>query len=330
VGRGEISGLLPAKGCCGSPFLSVSGAVLAVATVLVFFAMASHAQGQAPLRVVTTTTDLASLAEAVGGDRVSVFHLVPPGVNPEEYQPRPQDLNRLREARLLLRVGADYDLWLDKLTAQAQRRDLQRGGTAYVDCSFGIALLDVRGVEVGPSGGHAHGSGNPHYWLDPANAEIITAVIAEALARNDPVNAKYYEARRLAFLKQLATKLPAWEAKLASLQGKPILAYHNSWAYFSRRFRLNIAGTIEPRPGVPPSASHLAGLLKVIEKQMVMIIVRQPHEPAKNTDFLAAKTGAKVLLLAANVGATPQARDYFALFDYNVETLANAHATVRR
>ena len=286
------------------------------------FALSSAAQAQEPLRIVATTTDLKSLAEFVGGDRVSVVNLVPPNANPEEYQPRPQDLNRLREARLLLRVGADYDLWLDKLSAQSKRRDLQRGGAAYVDCSFGIALLDVRGTEVGPSGGHAHGSGNPHYWLDPSNAEIITAVIAEALARTDPPNAKYYEERRRAFIKQMAKKLPAWEAKLLPLQGKPMLAYHNSWAYFARRFRLNIVGTIEPKPGVPPSAAHLAGLLKAIEKQRVTIIIRQPHEPANNTDFLASRSGARVVLLGANVGATPGAQDYFSLFDYNVDVMA--------
>lgn len=317
VGSGKVSGLPSAKGCLGSPFLC------ALLAAVLCFVLPAHAQK--PLRIVTTTTDLRSLAEVVGGERVSIVNLVPPNVDPEEYQPRPQDLNRLREARLLLRVGADYDLWLDRLSAQTKRLDLRRGGAAYVDCSFGIALLDVRGTEVGPSGGHAHGSGNPHYWLDPANAEIITAVIAEALARTDPPNATYYEARRRAFIKQLAQKLPAWEAKLLPLQGKPMLAYHNSWAYFARRFRLNIAGTIEPRPGVPPSASHLAGLIKTIEKQKVTIIIRQPHEPVKNTEFLAAKSGAKVLLLAANVGAVPQARDYFALFDYNIETLANAH-----
>lgn len=317
------------KGCLGSLFLWWRRGASIGLLALLYGVMTLHAHAQEPLRIVTTTTDLKSLSEAVGGERVSVVSLAPPNVDPEEYQPRPQDLNRLREARLLLRVGADYDLWLDKLAAQTRRRELQRGGAAYVDCSFGIALLDVRGTEVGPAGGHAHGSGNPHYWLDPANAEIITAVIAEALARTDPPNAKYYEERRRAFIKQLAQKLPAWEAKLQSLQGKPILAYHNSWAYFARRFRLNIVGTIEPRPGVPPSAAHLAGLIKSIEKQKVTMIIRQPHEPAKNVDFLAAKSAVNVVLLAAHVGAVPRARDYFSLFDYNVDMLA-AHASAYR
>ncbi len=283
-------------------------------------ACAAIAQDRFP--IVATTTDLKALAEAVGGERVSITSVVPPNVDAEEYQPRPQDLNRIRDARLLLRVGVDYDLWLDRLVAQTGRPDLRRGGAGYVDCSFGIALLDVRGTQVGPAGGHAHGSGNPHYWLDPGNAGIITGVILEALARNDPGNAKYYEGERLKFLGRLEAKLREWEQRLAPARGKPVIAYHNSWAYLARRFRLNIAGYIEPRPGVPPSPSHLAALLNLIEKERVGIILRRPLEPARNADFLASKTGAKVVVLAAGVGELPQATNYLALFDYNVETLA--------
>ena len=292
---------------------------------LLCLAPGGAACAQERLRIVATTTDLKSLAEAVGGERVTVANIVPPNVDAEEYQPKPQDLNRLKEAQLVLRVGVDYDLWMDRVIAQAKRPELRRGGARYVDCSFAIALLDVRGAQVGPAGGHAHGSGNPHYWLDPGNAEIITGVILEALARNDPANAKYYEGQRLKFLDRLSAKIREWESRLAPLQGRPMIAYHNSWAYFARRFRLNFAGYIEPRPGIPPSPSHLAGLLKLMQSQSIKVIVRQPHEPAKNADFLAGKTGAKVVLLIASVGAVPRAKDYLALFDYNVDMLIAAH-----
>jgi ABC-type Zn uptake system ZnuABC Zn-binding protein ZnuA len=285
---------------------------------------AGSAIAQGRLAVVATTTDLKSLAEAVGGERVSAASIVPPNVDAEEYQPRPHDLNRIRDARLLLRVGVDYDLWLDRLVAQAGRPDLGRGGAGYVDCSFGVALLDVRGAQVGPAGGHAHGSGNPHYWLDPANAEIMTGVMLEALARNDPANAKYYEGMRLRFLDALSARMREWEHRLAPLQGWPMIAYHNNWAYFARRFRLNFAGYVEPRPGIPPSPSHLAELLKVMQSQGIKVIVRQPHEPARNADFLAARTGARVVLLAATVGAVPGAHDYLSLFDGNVGALVAA------
>ncbi|HEV7800651.1 MAG TPA: metal ABC transporter substrate-binding protein, partial [Burkholderiales bacterium] len=287
-------------------------------------AVPERAHAQPAFSIVTTTTDLKSLAEAVGGNRVSVVALVPPNVDAEEYQPKPHDLNRLKGARLALRVGVDYDLWFDRLAQQTGNRAIARGGAAYVDCSFGIALLDIRGAQVGPSGGHAHGSGNPHYWLDPANAEMMTAVILEALARNDPDNARYYEGQRVRFLDDLKKRTGTWEKALASVQGKPLIAYHNTWAYFARRFRVNFAGYIEPRPGVPPSASQLAGLIRLAQSQQVHAIVRQPHEPGRNVDFLAGKTGARVVILASSVGAVPAARDYLTLIDYNVATLADA------
>lgn len=277
------------------------------------------------MRIVATTTDLKSLAEMIGGDRVAVLNIVPPNVDAEAYQPKPQDLNRLKEAKLVLRIGLDYDLWMDRLIAQAKRPELKRGGAAYVDCSFAIALLDVRGTQIGPAGGHAHGSGNPHYWLDPQNAEIITGTLLEALARNDPASADYYDGQRRAFLKGLAAKIAEWERKLALVQGQPLIAYHNSWAYFARRFRLNFAGYVEPRPGIPPTPAHLARLIALIQSQGVKIIVRQPHEPARNADFLAGKTGAKVALLVASVAAVPQAKDYLSLIDYNVDALLAAH-----
>ena len=287
-----------------------------------FCAYAAHALAQGRITIVATTTDLKSLVEAVGGDRVLVASMVPPATDAEEYQPRPQDLGRLKDARMVVRVGLDYDLWLDRLLRRANNRALLRGGEGYVDASAAIALLDVRGSAVGARGGHAHGSGNPHYWLDPSNAEIITGTLLEAMARLDPPNAKYYEARRIAFLGQLAARMRTWEAALAGVQGKPMLAYHNSWAYLARRFRLRIAGTIEAKAGIPPSPAHLAALVRTMNEMRIEVIVKQPFEPAQYPDFLAGKTGARIVVLAASVGAVPEASDYFALFDYNVKALS--------
>jgi ABC-type Zn uptake system ZnuABC Zn-binding protein ZnuA len=240
----------------------------------------------------------------------------------EEYQPKPQDLLRLKNARLLVRVGLDYDLWLDRLLAQADNPNLSRGGAGYVDASFAIPVLEVRGISVGP--GHAHGHGNPHYWLDPKNAEIITSTILEALARGDPANAATYEANRLAFLARLETKLSEWETKLAPLKAMPLVAYHNSWPYFARRFRLDFVGFLETKPGVPPSPSHLAGILQTMRARAVRIVVREPYQPERDVAFVAGKAGASVVTLAASVGALPQTDDFISLFERDVEALRAA------
>jgi ABC-type Zn uptake system ZnuABC Zn-binding protein ZnuA len=282
----------------------------------------SPARAQERLSVVTTTNDLRSLMEAVGGERVAVTALVPSGFDPEEYQPRPQDLARVRQARAVVRVGLDFDLWVDRLLAQAGG-NVRRGTPGYVDASFGIAALDVRGMSVGGDG-HAHGSGNPHYWLDPKNAEIITANILAALAGIDPESTAIYEANRAAFLARLEPKIKEWEDRLAALRGVPLVAYHNSWPYLARRFRLEFIGTVEPKPGVPPPPSHLASLIGTMNARGARIIVRQPHEPEKDLAFVARRTGSTIAVLAASVGALPGADDYVSLFDVNVAALLSA------
>src|SRR3954462_1553501 len=247
--------------------------------IAVWLTLASPGFAQDRIPVVTTTTVLRSLVEAVGGARVTATSLVPASLDAEEYQAKPQDLLRLRGARILVRVGLDYDIWLDRLLAQAGNRAVARGGPGYVDASFGIATLEVRGMSVGPGDGHAHGNGNPHYWLDPHNAEIITASIAAGLSRIDPESAGSYEANRAAFLARLNDKRAEWEGKLAPLRGMPLVTYHNSWPYFARRFRLDLVGFIEVKPGVPPSPGHLAGIVRLMQERGAKIVVREPHEP---------------------------------------------------
>jgi ABC-type Zn uptake system ZnuABC Zn-binding protein ZnuA len=278
------------------------------------------------VQVVTTTTDLRSLAEAVGGERIFATSLVPANLDAEEYQPKPQDIQRLKNARMVVRVGLDYDLWLDRMLVQTGNPDIRLGGPGYVDASFGIAVLELRGMSVGPGDGHAHGSGNPHYWLDPRNAEFITATILEALARIDPANAANYQANRQAFLARLQARLAEWEARLAPFKAIPIVAYHNSWPYFARRFRLDFVGFIELKANVPPSPSHLAGIIGTMRARDVRIVVREPHEPERDVAFVASKAGAAIVTLAASVGALPGTGDYIALFDRNVEALLAAAA----
>lgn len=283
---------------------------------------------QERIPIVTTTTVLRSLTEAIGGARVTAASLVPPSMDAEDYQPKAQDVVRLKNARMLVRVGLDYDLWVDRLLAQAGNADIGRRGASYVDASFAIPVLEVRGLAVGPGDGHAHGNGNPHYWLDPKNAEVVTANILETLARLDPQHAADYEANRRVFLARLQAKLADWETRLAPLKGTAIVAYHNSWPYFARRFRLDFIDFIETKPGVPPSPSHLAAIIRLMRERGARIVVHEPHEPVRDVAFVAGKAGASVVTLATSVGALPEAEDYLSLFDVNVRALEQA-ASVR-
>ena len=289
-------------------------------------ALAAAAPLSAVTRVVATTTNLAALVAAVGGDLVIVETIVPAGADPEAFEPRPGDLAKLRNAELVVRVGLGYDYWLDMLVRQTGEKRLMRGGDAYLDASAGIPLLEIRGQTVVNEGGHAHGVANPHYWLDPENAITITAAVAEALVRIAPGERAAIVANRQRFLGELEARRARWTNTLAPFAGVKLIAYHNSWPYFARRFRLDVTGFIEPRAGVAPSPAHLAQLIAAGRKASVRALLHEPYEPDDASRFVAQKLGVPVIRLATSVRSLAGTDDYLALFDYNVATLAKALA----
>ena len=302
-----------------------SRAFLAATTLLASLFAAQTAAAQT-LRIVATTGDLASLARAVTGDLAQVEAMIPPAADPEAFEPRPSDLAKLKGAAIVVRVGLGFDHWLDKLLSAQGDASVNRGGSGYVDASIGIALLEVKGSSIDPANrdGHAHGLANPHYWLDPLNAEVITGAIAEAVIRVSPAMSEKIIAGRDAFIARLKARLAEWEQRLAPHRGARLIAYHNTWPYFARRFRLNIVDVIEVKDGVAPSPARLAKLAATMREQKVRVIVHEPFEPEDAPALLARRTGAVVVKLAPSVGSMPAAADYLALFDYNVGTLAQA------
>jgi ABC-type Zn uptake system ZnuABC Zn-binding protein ZnuA len=288
------------------------------------------AVASAAVRVVTTTTDLAALVAAVGGDLVTVESIVPSASDPEAFEPRPGDIDKLRRAEVLVRVGLGYDYWLDALTSRIGDKRFMRGGDAYLDASTGIPLLEIRGQSVVNEGGHAHGVANPHYWLDPDNAALITAAAAEILIRAVPAQRERVMANRGRFLADLEARRQRWLKALAPYAGAKLIAYHNSWPYFARRFRLDIIDFIEPRPGVAPSPVHLAQLVAAGRKAQVRAIVQEPYEPEEASRLVARKLDVPLVVLAISVGSIPGTSDYFELLEHNVAALANALAASRR
>jgi ABC-type Zn uptake system ZnuABC Zn-binding protein ZnuA len=278
------------------------------------------------IRIVATTSDLASLAQTVTGDLAQVETIIPPATDPEAFEPRPSDLAVLKDAAVVVRVGLGYDHWLDKLLRLHGDMAVNRRGDGYVDASVGIPLLEVKGRSLDATGkdGHAHGLANPHYWLDPTNAEVITGGIVEAVIRVAPALTTKIIANRDEFLVRLKARVTEWEQLLAPHRAARLIAYHNTWPYFARRFRLNIVDVIEIKEGIAPSPARLAKLAATIREQKIRVIVHEPFEPEEASQLLARRTGAVVLKLAPSVGSVPAATDYLALFDYNVGALARA------
>jgi len=301
----------------------VGGIARALLVALSLALIAAPASAE-PLRVLASTPDLASLVEAVGGDDVAVDSLVPPGADAEAYEPKPADLARLKRAGLVVRVGLGYDYWLDRLIAELGDARFYRNGAADVDASLAVPLLEVVGRGVEPQQGHAHGVANPHYWLDPANAETITAAIAEGIGRAAPARAERVRANRRRFLAALAERLADWERRLAPYQGAAVIAYHGSWPYFARRFRLHVVDVIETKPGIAPSPAHLARLIAAAADAHVRVVLHEPSEPLETAELVARRVGARVVVLAPSVGSLPGTGDYVALIEHDVAALAQA------
>lgn len=265
---------------------------------------------QPRLLVVTTSPDLKSLVEAVGGDRVEVESLGQPEQDPHSIEIKPGQLARLRQAALLVRIGLDHEPWLARVSAFSG---------PVVDASTAVSLLQTETPRLrAERKAHTHAFGNTHYWLDPKNAWPITASILGALAGLSPADRATFEARREAFLSRLGERLSAWQAKLAPYRGARIVVVHDSWSYFADRFGLKIVAAAEPNPGIPPSPGELAALLGRLRGSDVRVLVADPHSDPSLVRQIADKGGIRAVTLL------PSGRDYVGLFEENVQRLSQA------
>jgi len=278
----------------------------------------------AAVRVVTTTTDLASIARAVGGDRVEVDSIAAGNQDPHFVDAKPSFLVKLKKADLFVQVGLELEIgWAPNLLANARNGKIQSGGPGFVDASAGIAPLQIP-TAADRSAGDIHPYGNPHYWLDPVNGKQIAANIEAGLERVDPGGAETYRANLAAFDARIDESLAGWSVKMAAVTGVPVVAYHNSWPYFERRFGFEVVGFVEPKPGIPPSGKYVAELAESMKQQKVGVILMSPFYDQKTADLVARLSGAKVVTLSNSVGGLPGADDYFGLFDVNVGRLVDA------
>ena len=190
-----------------------------------------------------------------------------------------------------------------------------------MDASEGVGLLQVPS-SVNRGEGDIHIYGNPHYWLDPLNGKVIARNIANGLERVDPSNKTFYESNLQDFFTKIDLKLSEWSAKMAPFKGSKIIAYHNEWVYFERRFNLQIVDFMEPKPGIPPSPSQLVKVIKEVQADKIKVIISSPYFTTSSSDVVAKQTGIKVLTLATSAGAFSNVKNYFDVFDYNIDQLA--------
>lgn len=267
------------------------------------------------LRIVTTTTDLESLAETVGGKHVEVESIAAPNQDPHSIELKATQIARLRNASLLIRIGLDHEPWL----ARAQSK------VKTLDASRGVRLLQTATPRLrAEKHAHVHAYGNPHYWLDPENARPITAAMVETFSQLKPAAQAEFQANRDRFLKQLGSRMPAWKEALAPYRGAKMVVMHDSWSYFADRFGLAIVAAAEPTPGVPPSPAELSKLFARMREANVKIIIAEPHSNPALVRYISERSVAQAVTLVPSVGADPAVNDYLSLFDVNIQRLVKA------
>jgi len=273
------------------------------------------------IRVVATIPDLKALTEAVGGDLVDVDGLARPSQNPHDLEVRPSLMVKLRRAELFVLNGLELDQWAEVVVQGANNPAVGPGGPGRVDGSRGIPVLEVPATRVDRSMGDVHPSGNPHYTLDPGMASIVTGNILEGLARVAPGQRPAFERQRAAFLGRLDQAMARWRQLMEPVKGAKVVVYHNDWTYLLTRFGLAQAGTIEERPGIPPSPGHLARLIQQMKENKVKVVVVEPWSDQKLAGRVAQEAGAKVVVLNAKLGVGG-ADAYITSTDANITTLA--------
>lgn len=287
--------------------------IKSMAIVVILFLGTGEAS--AKLRVVTTTTDLAELVRQVGGDHVEVESICKANQDPHYLQARPSLMVKLRRADLVVAVGLELEAgWLPLLIRGSRNPNIRPGGEGYLELGPEVNPIDIP-ASLDASHGHVHAHGNPHFWLDPVRYEGLISTITRKLMELDRVHGPQYKANAHAFSKKLLAKIYEWRRKMEPYKGTRVLSYHDTFNYFLQRFGLVSAGTLENKPGIPPTPRHLNGVIQRLKAEPIPILFHERFHDVKPSEFVASKTGTSLLVMPTSVGAVPDGVDYISFID---------------
>jgi zinc/manganese transport system substrate-binding protein len=322
-------------------------------------------QARDKLNIVTTTTNLQSIAQAVGGDHVDVSAISTGKEDPHYISAKPSYMLKAKKADLWIRIGLELEIGYESLILEGSRNPrIHIGSPGHLDASEGITPLEVPTVKVSRSMGDVHPLGNPHYWLDPYNGRIIAQNICRCLKQLDPEHAGDYDRNLAAFVlkvdnamfgakvvqavggeklwrmqsngtldsffKDHALSRDGWLARLQPFEHAKIVTYHRSWTYFVSRFHLDDVAELEPKPGIPPGPAHILEVIETMRSDKAGIIVMEPFYNRADADAVADKTGARVVVVATAVNGQKEATDYIAMLDNIVTRLSEALGEVQK
>jgi zinc/manganese transport system substrate-binding protein len=307
---------LDETGCYGPRMRGRKIVLVAAACLACLAGSANPNFASGPLSVVVTIPVLKDFADQVGGPHVRAVSLLSGSENEHTYSPKPSDLVAVRKAQVFIEVGMGLEVWVGSLVRNAGTAEL-----LVVTTSKGIARIADPTKAADAQG---QGDGNPHVWLDPENAKLMVALIAEAFAKADPARAGEYRANQDRYVHRLGALEDELAEQLLRVTDRRIVVHHPAWPYFARRFGFDIAGEIITQPGAEPSARHIRALVKKIREGRIRVIVSEPQLNQKLPRILAQESGARLVVLTAMPGGVPGTGTYLDMLRYNVTKLAEA------
>lgn len=279
-----------------------------VAVVFLFFLTIANQSHAEKIKVIASIAPIADFVKQVGGERVDVKLLLPPGASPHVYEPTPKAMKDISDARIFVKIGSDLEFWAEKLVKASRNRSL-----ITVDSSSGVPLIrDER----------SHDSIDPHIWLDPVIAGSIVSKIEDALIKADPQGAGLYRQNASLYRKKLLQLDKEISKTVGTFRIREYITFHTAWNYFSRRYNLKVAGVIEESPGREPSPKHIANIVKEVNRIGSKVVFVEPQFNPKIAEAVAKECGARVLYLDP-IGGQEGRETYIDMMKYNVSVMAS-------
>jgi zinc/manganese transport system substrate-binding protein len=295
--------------------------VIFIRSVLVLLALTIAVPAQAALRILATTSDWGALATELGGEQVDVYVATSALQDVHRVEAKPSLVARARTADLVIATGAELEIgWLPVLLQESGNRRIQPGGQGYFEAAAQVSLLE-RPAQLDRSLGDIHPQGNPHLHLDPHNIAAVAKALTARLSALDSGNAQRYAQRGNDFEQRWTQAIARWESKAAPLKGVPVVVIHRDQAYLCHWLGMPEVASIEPKPGLPPTAGYLASLVTKLSASPPRMILRNAYNDSKAVDWLSEQIHVPVVLLPYSVGGTPEAKDLFGLFDDTLNRL---------
>jgi len=275
----------------------------------------------AALNIFACEPEWGSLAQELGGDKVSVYSATTALQDAHHIEARPSLIARIRSADLLVCSGSELEIgWLPLLLTQSGNPRIQLGNPGYFEASQYVVKLEIPKI-IDRALGDIHPGGNPHIHTDPRNIARVAQALEERLVQLDPANADSYRSRGKSFRERWQAAIARWERQAAPLKGVPAVVYHKDFSYFINWTGMREVGSLEPKPGIPPTPSHLAELIDQMKRSPAKVIVYSPYNSPQAAEFLSSKANIPTVMMPFTVGGTGKAKDLFGLFDDTIGRL---------